>query len=118
MAIGIPGVDEHIFLDLFEGNMELFVSVLRIFADKAPVTVDSLRNVSQATLPDYAINIHALKGACANVCAEEARKAALELEMTAKAGDLAGVLARNEAFLKKMDELLANVQKWLKNYRE
>jgi HPt (histidine-containing phosphotransfer) domain-containing protein len=115
MAIGISGVDEQIFADLFEGDTALFVSIASSFVGKTPGVLNSLRKVSQATLADYTNNIHALKGACANICAEEARKTALKLEMAAKAGDLPGVLAGNEAFLKYMEELLARLQNWLKN---
>jgi HPt (histidine-containing phosphotransfer) domain-containing protein len=117
MAIGIPGVDEQIFIDLFEGNTELYVFVLQTFVGKTPTVLNSLRNVSQATLADYTNNIHALKGACANVCAEEARKTAAKLEMMAKAGDISGIQAANQAFLKQMEELLAGLQNWLKNHQ-
>jgi HPt (histidine-containing phosphotransfer) domain-containing protein len=115
MAIGIPGEDEQGFLDLFEGDMELYVTILSTFVGKTPGVLTSLRNVSQATLADYTNNIHGLKGACANICAEEARKTALKLEMMAKAGDLSGVLAENEAFLKYMEEFMVRLQSWLKN---
>jgi HPt (histidine-containing phosphotransfer) domain-containing protein len=116
MAIGIPGVDEQSFLDLFEGNMELYVSILSTFVRKIPGVLASLRNVSQATLADYTNTIHALKGSCANICAEEARKTASKLEMMAKASDLPGILANNAAFLKYMDNLMIDLQNWLKKH--
>jgi HPt (histidine-containing phosphotransfer) domain-containing protein len=116
MAIGISGVDEQSFLDLFEGNMELYVSILSTFVGKIPGVLNSLRNVSQATLADYTNTIHGLKGSCANICAEEARKTALKLEMMAKAGDLSGILANNAAFLKYMDNLMIDLQTWLKKH--
>jgi HPt (histidine-containing phosphotransfer) domain-containing protein len=115
MTIGIPGVDEQKFVSLFEGDTELYMSVLRSFTEKTPGVMDKLRNVSQAALPAYIDNIHSLKGACANVCAEEAREKALNLEMMAKAGDFPGVLACNEAFLKYMEDLLDGLQNWLKD---
>jgi HPt (histidine-containing phosphotransfer) domain-containing protein len=115
MVIGIPGVDEHNFQNIFEGDTELYVTILRIFTGKTPDVLASLRNVSQATLPDYLISIHALKGACANICAEEARKMAVELETMAKAGDLFGLPAANEAFLLYMENLLVVLQNWLNN---
>jgi HPt (histidine-containing phosphotransfer) domain-containing protein len=118
MAIGITGVDEKIFLDLFEGDKELFTSILSSFVGKTPGVLTSLRNVSQAALGDYANNIHGLKGSCANVCAEEARVTASKLEMMAKAGDLSGVLAANEAFLKYMDNLMNDMQNWLKDHKK
>jgi HPt (histidine-containing phosphotransfer) domain-containing protein len=118
MAAIITGVDEQSLIHLFEGNTALYVSVLRSFVGNAPGLLSGLHNVSQATLADYINIIHGLKGACANICAEEARKKALKLEMMAKSGDLPGLMACNEAFLKYMDELLAGLQTWLKNYKE
>jgi hypothetical protein len=43
----------------------------------------------------------------------EARRMAAELEALAKAGDLPGVLAKNEALLRHVDDLLGNIQHWL-----
>jgi HPt (histidine-containing phosphotransfer) domain-containing protein len=116
MAIGIPGVNEGIFNDLFDGDEELFVSVLKSFEEKTPAVLNKLANVSKETLSDYANNIHGLKGALANVCAEEARKAALELETLSRNGDLAGVQAKNGAFLKNVETLMGHVRNWLKNH--
>jgi HPt (histidine-containing phosphotransfer) domain-containing protein len=118
MAIGIPGVDENNFNDLFDGDEELYASVVRSFVDKTPDVLSTLAKISNETLAAYATTIHGLKGACANICAEEARKAALELETLSKNGDLAGVQARNEAFLKSVETLTNNARNWLKNHQE
>ena len=116
MAIGIRGISEENFNDLFEGDEELFISVLRSFVNKTPSTLCILATVTPETLPDYAIRIHGLKGACAGICAEEARQMAYKLEMMSKAGDLPGVQANNGAFLEYMKELMGNLQNWLKNH--
>ena len=116
MAIGIPGVNEENLYALFEDDMELYISALSSFLVNTPMALNKLRNVSQETLQDYSICVHGIKGTCASICAEEARKKALELEMMSKNGDLPGVLAANEIFLKYMENLLDNLQKWLKNY--
>ena len=116
--MNIPGVDENIFNDLFDGDVGLFMSVLHTFVDKTPDALNKLRSVSKETLPDYAIRVHGMKGACANICAEKGRKAALELEMMARAGDLPGVLTHNGAFLEYMDSLLADLKNWIKNQQQ
>jgi len=115
MLIEIPGIDETAFKDLLDGNEELFISLISSFINKTPSAISKLTPITQETLPEYARNIHGLKGACANICAEEARKMALSLEQKAKNGDLNGVLAENGDFLKYLDELMGNLQKWLKN---
>ncbi|MDR0302202.1 MAG: Hpt domain-containing protein [Treponema sp.] len=117
MVIGIPGVNDKIFLDLFDNDIELFSSVLQAFVGKTAGVLNSLRNVSQDTLADYTNNIHALKGACANICAEEARETAEKLEMMAKAGDISGILVINGDFLKYMEDMLDNLKNWLKNHQ-
>ncbi|MDR2952431.1 MAG: Hpt domain-containing protein [Treponema sp.] len=116
MAIGIPGVDENGFDDLYDGDKELYVSVLHSFLDKTPSVLSKLAKVSNDTLPDYATTVHGLKGALAAVCAEEHRKAALELEKFSRSGNLAGVQAKNGAFLKSVEELLENIQQWFKRH--
>ncbi|GBU27931.1 histidine kinase [Treponema sp. R8-4-B8] len=116
MAIGVPGIDENIFQDLFEGDVEVFKSVLHSFIDKTPSVLQKLSLVSKENLADYATTVHGLKGACATICAEEARKAAFSLEQKSRAGDLNGVLAENNAFIKSVEELLVNLQNWFKSH--
>jgi hypothetical protein len=41
---------------------------------------------------------------------------ALELEMMGKAGDLNGILAKNDTLIKYVKELIVNVQKYLEKY--
>jgi HPt (histidine-containing phosphotransfer) domain-containing protein len=116
MAINIPGIDEGGFNDLFDGDEGLYVSVLRSFVDKTPAVLGTLSSVSADNLAAYADNVHGLKGACANVCAEEARKMALDLELKAKAGDLAYCQSNNGAFLKYVEGLLPTLKDWLKSH--
>jgi HPt (histidine-containing phosphotransfer) domain-containing protein len=114
MAIGIPGVDENIYNDLLDGNEELFTTVLGIFVEKTPDTLAKLANPTKETLADYAITVHGLKGACANICAEELREKAFKLEQLSRAGDLNSVLAENAPFLMDVQDMVERGKKWLK----
>jgi len=116
MAIGIPGVDEAIFNDLLDGDEDLFKTVLSTFVDKTPGSLAKLANPTQETLENYRITVHAIKGACANICAEDLRKKALDLEMKAKGGDLAGVQAGNGALIKEVEEMVERSKVWLKSH--
>jgi len=116
MAIGIPGVDEAIFNDLLDGDEDLFKTVLSTFVDKTPGSLAKLANPTQETLEDYRILVHSIKGACANICAEDLRKKAFDLEMKAKGGDLAGVQAGNEALIKEVEEMIEKSKDWLKSH--
>jgi CheY-like chemotaxis protein len=113
MTIDIPGVDEKKVIDLYDGDMEIFLPVLRSYVSVIPETLDIMRAVSAKTLPKYTISVHGLKSTSESIGAEEARKRALELELMANAGDLPGVLAKNETLIKYVDGLLDNIRNWL-----
>jgi len=117
MAIGIPGVDEANFNNLFDGDEDLYKAVLTTFAENMPVSLAKLANPTKETLEDYRIRVHALKGACANICAEDLREKALYLEMKAKGGDLTGVQAGNGALIKEVEEMIEKVKAWLKSHQ-
>jgi len=116
MAIGMPGVDEGKFNELYDGDEDIYKSVLETFVKTTPVTLTKLANPTQETLDNYRINVHAVKGACANICIEDLRQKALNLEMLAKAGDLAGVQGGNAAFIKEMEGLVEKANGWLKSH--
>jgi len=117
MAIGIPGIDEAIFNDLLDGDEDIFKIVLTTFVEKMPASLAKLANPAQETLEDYRIRVHAVKGACATVCAENLRKKAFDLEMKAKGGDLAGVQAGNGALIKEIEEMIEKAKVWLKSHQ-
>ena len=116
MDINIPGVDAKKGLDLYDDEVDLWLRVLRSYAANTPAALDRMRNVSAETLADYASAVHGVKSTSANIGAEDTRAAALKLEMTAKAGDLNGVLANNKAFIAQTEELLAGIRAWLERH--
>ncbi|HCC36952.1 MAG TPA: hypothetical protein DEQ14_04700 [Treponema sp.] len=109
-----PGVDPQKVFELYDGDCNIYLPVLRAYADEIPETLNRLRNVSAAALPDYARVMHGIKGTSASVCAEEARKMAASLEAAAKSGDITGVLAQNDSFLQYMDKFVTGIQNWLR----
>jgi len=112
MAIEIQGIDNGSFNDLMDGDEELYASVLNAYIKNTPDVLNKLKKVSNETLADYAITIHGFKGACANICAEEARKMAYSLEQKSRAGDSDGVLAENGHFIEYVEELLVRLKDW------
>ena len=113
MAINIPGIDTAKGLDLFDGDEKNYLIVLRSWLTNSPAVLDKLRNVSAETLANYKVSIHNIKGTCANVGAEDLRIKARKLEEMAKAGDIAGILSENDAFLKQAETVLAEAKNWL-----
>jgi len=113
MDIEIPGLDVNSGLELCDGNMDIYLNALHLYASSIPADLDKMKNVSAETLKDYAITVHSVKSMSQYIGAEEARKTAKELEALAKGGDLAGVQAQNEAFLRCTQNVVDSIQKWL-----
>ena len=116
MTITIPAVDEQKGLELYSGDVSVYLSVLNAYVSYTPAIIDKLRNVSAETLPAYILAIHTLKGTNASIGAEEARKTAIEMETIAKTGDLARLQAENDAFLKHMDTLVVDIKSWIEQH--
>jgi CheY-like chemotaxis protein len=112
-APAIAGLDVDKGLIIAGEDWELYLKVLRSYVSDTSTILDKMRLVTQETLPDYAISVHGIKGASANIGAESIRTVALALEMMAKAGDLPGVLAQNDDFLQATEDLVAKIQAWL-----
>ena len=116
MNIQIPGVDPEKVFEQYEDDHELYAKVSLSYISTTQVTLDKIRTVSAETLADYAVFIHSIKGASTSIGAEETRKAALNLELKAKAGDLAGVLAENQTFVKNAEKLIDDIRIWLDQF--
>ena len=116
MEINIDGIDAEKAMDLYDDDMDIFISVLHSYISNIPTSINKLRHVSAETLKDYAVTIHGIKGTSATIGAEKTREAAKKLEALAAAGDLSGVLAFHEAFLKQVDDLVHSIQNWLTQY--
>ena len=119
MSIEIPGLDVQKGLDLYDGEEEFYIFALKSWVTNTPESLDKLANVSKETLADYAITIHGVKGTSAHIGAEALREKAKNMEAQAKSGDLDGILAVNDSFIKEASALLAVVKDWLdKNAKE
>jgi CheY-like chemotaxis protein len=109
MKIEIAGVDEKKVMELYDGDMDIFLPVLRSYLSVIPASLEKMRSVSSETLTDYNVSVHGVKSTSESIGAEEARRMAAELENLAKAGDFPGVLAKNETLIRRVDDLLKNI---------
>jgi response regulator RpfG family c-di-GMP phosphodiesterase len=116
--INMPGLNVEQGLEVFDGHTEDYRDAVSSFVKNAPEIMDKLRGVTQENLPDYVINVHGLKSISAWICAESIRKGAADLEALAKTGDVSGVLAQNEKFLKDTETFLKDLQVLLEKYKK
>jgi PAS domain S-box-containing protein len=113
MDIYIPGVDTKKGLALYGRDADIYVPLLRSYVANTPATLEVLKTVSPATLSKYVISVHGLKGTSAGIGAEEVRIQALELEKLSRAGNLQGVLMRNDKLIADAELIVASVKEWL-----
>jgi len=116
LVIEIPGVDTKKGLSLYAGEMDIYLPLLRSYAANTPTVLEKLKAVSAENLTNYVITVHGLKGTSAGIGAEAIREAALELENKSRAGDLQGVLAKNDKLINDTEVIVANVKAWLEQY--
>jgi PAS domain S-box-containing protein len=114
--IKIPGVDTKKGLSLYAGEVDIYLPLLRSYIANTPTTLSKLKAVTAETLGDYVITVHGLKGTSAGIGAEDIREKALELEQISRAGDLQGVLLKNDKLIADTEVIVANVTAWLKDY--
>jgi HPt (histidine-containing phosphotransfer) domain-containing protein len=113
MTIEIPGLNVKMGLELCDDDMDMYVHSLRLYISNMPSALANMRNVSEKTLHDYSISAHGVKSISEYVGAEEVIKTAKQLEAMSKDGNLAAVLAENDAFIKYAENLVNNIRTWL-----
>jgi hypothetical protein len=92
--------------------------VIGSFTRNMPKLLETLRDVTESTLSEYAVNVHGAKGSCYGICADEAGRMAEALEISAKSGDFARVLAGNETFIAGAGNLIMQLEALLKSANE
>ena len=117
ITIEIPGVDSRSGLARYNGDIDIYLSVMRSYANDAPSRLAKLRSATAETLPECLVTVHGLKGAAASICAENATAAA-QLEKIARNGDLAMFLENLGPFINDSERLSADIKAWLCEYDE
>ncbi len=116
LEIIIPGVDTEKGLSLYGYDKKIYLTLLRSYVPNTLENLKKLKTVSKATLSDYVIRVHGLKGTSAGIGAEEIRAKALKLENLARAENLDEVLALNDNLIKNAEIVVNNIKEWLAGY--
>jgi len=96
----INGIDIYKGLERFGGNEEIYLDVLRTYADSVGKMLNEIENVNKNTLDIYRIKVHGIKGTSYDIFADETAKEALNLENAAKEGNYNYIEENNPSFLK------------------
>ena len=113
LKIDIPGLNADSGLMLCDGDFKIYLHSLRLYISNMPANLEKMKYVSKETLKDYIISAHGAKSISQYIGAEAAVKTAKELETMAKEGNLDGVLAQNETFIKNAQDLVDSIRSWL-----
>jgi PAS domain S-box-containing protein len=106
----ISGIDVIAGMKRFNDSASVYVGVIKSFTQNMPKLLETLRDVAEPTLPEYAVRVHGAKGSCYGICADEAGRMAEALEIAAKDGDFARVMAGNETFIGNVETLLSQLE--------
>jgi signal transduction histidine kinase/CheY-like chemotaxis protein len=109
----VEGIDVERALQNLGGSKDVLLQVLRTFVSHTSSLVDKIMSPSAENLSEYAITVHGIKGSSYSLCAGEVAARAEELENSAKAGDLAAVISRNDDFIKALRSLIAGIASFL-----
>jgi signal transduction histidine kinase/CheY-like chemotaxis protein len=108
----ITGVDLRTGTERYN-NEKVYLEILRSFCVHTPKMLDTIRNVSEENLGEYATIVHGLKSSSYGICANVVGKRAEILESAAKAGDFKTVQAGTRMFLESMNTLISDLESLL-----
>jgi signal transduction histidine kinase/CheY-like chemotaxis protein/HPt (histidine-containing phosphotransfer) domain-containing protein len=92
------------------GGAAAYMPMIKSFVTHIPSLMENMTAHLDHSLPDYAIEVHGLKGACSTVGAEETAALAQELETAAKEGDIEAVRSGHGGLLDRLHPLLGSLR--------
>ena len=116
IASNIDGLDIDGGIARFGGNEKLYFKILKTFIDNIGPHLESLSGVTEETLPDYAIEVHGVKGSLYGISANKEGDNAKDLEIASKAGEYDKVVAGNGSFIAAVYELTEKLRTLVADY--
>jgi len=111
VAIAAEGLDTKKGVRLSGGTVEYYYETLATFQEDGLERKKEIRRCLDAgNLSLYAIHVHALKGAAANIGADQLSEVAYGLEMAGRRGDLDFIKSNNDHFLMMLEQLLSSIE--------
>jgi signal transduction histidine kinase/CheY-like chemotaxis protein len=103
----IDDVDVETALKRLGGNVDAYLNVIRSYVTHTPVVLAKLRE--PCSLREYEIAVHGIKGSSRSICANAVGDMAEDLETAARAGDSVAVWAKNDSFIRAVENVLASL---------
>jgi len=116
--MNLTGLDIAKGIERFGGNKETFFQLLHSYMLHTRPLLDSITDINEEQLANYAITVHGIKGSSRSICADTIGSAAENLEKAAKAGDFSYIKAHNNTFLKAAWKLIFDLEDLLSNINE
>ena len=111
----LTGLDVDKGVERFGGDRETYFKILHSYMVHTRPLLDSIKDVTEEQLADYAIAVHGIKGASRGIYADIIGSAAENLEKAAKAGDFIYVITHNDTFLNTVWKLIFDLENLLSN---
>jgi CheY-like chemotaxis protein/HPt (histidine-containing phosphotransfer) domain-containing protein len=109
----IAGVDINEGIARFNGDEKAYLNILRSYTVNTVKHLDTIADISEDMLNQYAITVHAISGASHGICAHMIGALAADFEKAAKSGDYKYVSANNQAFMEAVKKLIHDIEKAL-----
>jgi signal transduction histidine kinase/CheY-like chemotaxis protein len=100
----VEGLDAERGLERFGGDGKAYLESLHSYAEHTPALLEAARGT--ASLPDYAVTVHGIKGSSYGVSADTIGRWAEKLEHAAKAGNMALVEGENGEFITAAEQFI------------
>ena len=106
LDFAIDGLNTNKGLAAFDGNINNYMRVLDIFQRDSIEKVKDVENYLKiGDMKSYIVTVHALRGSCIGIGAEELSQMASDLEAAGKRGDLPFLEKNTEKFLLDLESL-------------
>ena len=117
-AIKIKGIDSSVILKNVNGKVEAYYKILKSYTRETKIMYSQFDELIENDLDTFRIKIHGLKSSSANIGAVFISEKARLLEMAANDYDTEYIKNNKDAFYKKLEELLSNIEKFILQYEE
>jgi CheY-like chemotaxis protein len=112
----VDGVDFSAALQLYGGNTDSLMPILKSFVSHTPSLIEKMDAHLETSLPNYAVEVHGLKGTCNAICAKGAADLAKELESASMEGKGEFVKSRHGELRRQALELTERLKALLEGW--